>query len=45
LETLFVIDSKGRETVKCAQTDSNQGEEICPSRFFALSDPRIAEST
>jgi len=29
-ETLFLIDNNGREAVKCAQTDSNQAEDIWP---------------
>jgi hypothetical protein len=45
-EKIFLIDDKGREAVKCAQTDSNQAEDICPARFSsALPDPRIAQST
>jgi hypothetical protein len=39
LETIFLIDNNGREAVKCAQTDLNQAEDICPARFFALSGP------
>ena len=38
-ETIFLIDNNGREAVKCAQTDSNQAEDICPARFFATSEP------
>jgi hypothetical protein len=38
-ETIFLIDITGRESVKCAQTDSNQAEDICPARFFAPSEP------
>jgi hypothetical protein len=34
-----LIDNNGREAVKCAQTDSNQAEDICPARFFAPSEP------
>jgi hypothetical protein len=39
LKTIFLIDNNGREAVKCAQTDSNQAEDICPARFFAVSGP------
>jgi len=39
LKTIFLIDNDGREAVKCAQTDSNQAEAICPARFFAPSGP------
>src|SRR4030095_9745163 len=38
-DSIFLIDHNGREAVKCAQTDSNQAEEICPARFFAPSEP------
>jgi hypothetical protein len=36
---LDLIDNNGREAVKCAQTDSNQAEAVCPTRFFAPSEP------
>ena len=36
---IFLIDNHGREAVKCAQTDSNQAEDICPAKFFAPSEP------
>ena len=36
---MFLIDNNGREAVQCAQTDSNQAEDICPVRFFAPSGP------
>jgi hypothetical protein len=39
LKTIFLIDNNRREAVKCAQTDSNQAEAICPARFFAPSEP------
>ena len=38
-QTIFLIDDNGREGVKCAQTDSNQAEDIGPARFFAPSEP------
>ena len=39
LKTIFLFDNNRREAVKCAQTDSNQAEDICPARFFATSEP------
>src|SRR5262245_41259200 len=42
LQTAFLIDDNGREAVKCAQTDSNQAEDVCPAIGSSpLPNPRI----
>jgi hypothetical protein len=38
-KAFFWLTTMGAKPSKCAQTDSNQAEDICPARFFAPSGP------